>query len=131
MTDKEARERSGERAMFAKYKHGETGRIYYSFTPSSVQFWGGLLLTLLAILGGMWKTAGVFLRPEVKIWVAEDFAPVIREHSTFATKSELEALSYTMRVEKSDGEGKDEALRQELIYMRGRIDAIADRVGAK
>ena len=131
MTDREKREEAGERAMFAKFKKGADGRTYYSFTPSSLQFWGGLTLTLMAILGGMWKTAGVFLRPEVKIWVAEDFAPQIREHANFATRNELEALSYTVRAEKSQGEKKAEELRQQLLYMQNRIDAIADRVGAK
>lgn len=117
--------------MFARFKHGNDGRTYYSFTPSSLQFWGALVLTLLAILGGLWKTAGVFLRPEVKLWVQEDFRPAIEEHATFATKGELSALSYTMRAERMEGDRKAETLRQELIYMRSRIDAIADRVGAK
>lgn len=131
MTDREKRDLNGARAMFARFKHGDTGRTYYSFTPSSVQLWLGLILTLLALLAGMWKTAGVFLRPEVKLWVQEDFGPQMREHATFATKDELESLSYSVRAEAIEADRKAEAVRQELIYMRGRIDAIADRVGAK
>lgn len=131
MTDREERKLGGERAMFARFKHGNDGRTYYSFTPSSLQFWGALLLTLLALLGGLWKTAGVFLRPEVKRWVAEDFAPAIAQHATFATKDELDTLTYSIRAEQIEADRKADAVRQELLYMRSRIDAIADRVGAK
>lgn len=117
--------------MFAKTKADGDGRTYYSFTPSAAQFWGGLILTLVSLLGGMWKTAGMFLRPEVKAWVQEDFAPAIAEHATFATKTELSSLAYTVRQERSGTERKAEEMRQELIYVRSRVDAIADRVGAK
>lgn len=138
MTDREKRERNGERALFAKYKRGEgdtQGRTYYSFTPSAVQFWGTLLLTLASILsaslGGAKVAAKLFLRPEIKAWVTEDFGPIIAEHSTFAKRSELEALSYAMRAQKAETDKSADKLAAEIAYMRQRIDAIADRVGAR
>lgn len=131
MTDKEARERSGERAMFAKYKHGETGRVYYSFTPSALQFWLTLLLTLGTFFSGMRYVVFLDLRPTVKAWMTEDFKTTIDEHATFAKKSDLENFVRSVDIDRDSQMRRTEEMRSELSYLRARIDAIADKVGAR
>lgn len=117
------------RATFSRYTEGD--KTYYSFTPSAVQFWLTLCITLGTFLLGMRYIVFLDLRPTVKNWVAEDFHDTITEHETFAKKSEVINLIRAIDIDRDAQAQRTIEWRAELTYLRARVDAIADKVGAR
>lgn len=119
----------GKREAFSRYREGD--KVYYSFTPSVVQFWLTFIITLSTFLLGMRYIVFLDLRPTVKGWIAEDFHEAIAEHETFAKKTELSNLMSYIDIDRDAQMQRAAELREELTYLRSRVDAIADKVGAK
>lgn len=120
---------SKSRATFSRCTEGD--KTYYSFTPSALQFWLILAITLATFLGGIRYVLFLDLRPTVKQWTTEDFHGTIAEHETFAKKSELTNLIRAIDIDRDAQEQRTIEWRAELTYLRTRVDAIADKVGAR
>lgn len=122
---------SGERehSMFSSGK--VKGRTHYRFEPSALMFWLSLIAAMSGFFTGMRYIMFLDLHPTVRQWMIEDFASEIEDHKNFVTKGDLANITRSMDIRNDEFQRMTMQMRDELIYLRSRVDSIADKVGAK
>lgn len=122
---------SGEREHSMFSKGTVRGRTHYRFEPSALMFWLSLFAAMGGFFTGMRYIVFLDLRPTVRQWMIEDFASELNDHKNFATKTDLANIARSVDIRNDEFQRMTMEMRAELIYLRSRVDSIADKVGAK